>query len=437
MKKLSLVLCIVSLFFVAGCGGGSSNSSDDGGGSSKTTAEQLETAKTFLKSGDIASARSTYSAIIGSESAIMVSKAPDPDNSEARFGRALCDIMLLIEKAPFTAILAGFGQSQWLTSSVFGPSGYLALSLTDPHPVYPSLPFYNVKDCWHSEKMKGHSGLRCALSRVIAGYTAEQIAASLNELTGYVDPIIEDLLVAVDTASASFTIPKELYSGDADIPINHADMVQILAGMYMLKAGSDFANSWGFDIDLSTLVDENGNALITRADMVNQLNQQFALRSDNRITNARANMQQAVAYSKSSIQEVLNGSTGGVLNLSSENQIIYTDLQNLIASTNDSFGGAVQMDEFLPIVETNLDKFFNNPADGAAIASDPFVLQFGRIKAVEAYWQPMISTACDYNIHTAIKIFSATTRAVDRPYYQLFKVIIGHKFGAHQAGPGA
>lgn len=430
-KKAFAVIVLVSLVLLNSCGGGGSSSDDQ-----KIITEELQKATTYLEAGDIASARATYTSIIGDASAIRVVKdATDPRNAEARFGRAFCDIMLLIEKAPFTAILAGFGQSAWSTSTVFGPTGILYRSTTEANPDVTMLPFNNVKDCWYSSTYSHQ--YRCVLTRVTSGYTAENIAASLNELMTYVDSIIVDLSIAIDTTTAAYTVPKSLYTGDADIPVNHSDMTQILAGMYMLKAASDFANSWTFNIDLGGLVNSNGDSIITKTALVDQLNAQFGLRSDNRISNARTNMEYAVTYTKAALEEILGGASGGILNLSTENQGIYTDLLGLVSSVNSSFSGAVALDQILPLVEVNLDHFFNNPADGSAISSDPFVLSGSNIQAVEAYWQQMINSASDYTLGTGIKIFSDATRAISRPYYQLFNTIMGHYFGKWKAGTGA
>lgn len=58
--------------------------------------------------------------------------------------------------------------------------------------------------------------------------------------------------------------------------------------------------------------------------------------------------------------------------------------------------------------------------------------------AVEAFWQQMITSACNYNIGTkGLKAFSDATRLIKRPYYQPFSTIMGHTFGKYEAGRGA
>lgn len=423
-RFLTCTAVLVILIALVSCSGG-------GGGTPPTppppeASTTLSTAKTQLAAGDISGARASYETVI--------SDPATASNSEARFGRAFTDILLLIEKAPSDAILAGFGQPLWRLSNVFGASGYFAQSLV-PDSAYPTLlPFYNIKNCWKNRNSK--TDYRCIISRTTSGYTSSNLITSFGELTTNVDPIIADLIVAITDTAATFTVPKELYSGDANISVNHADMVQILAGMYLLKASSDLANSWTFNMDLSTLVDSSGNALVTSQQLVNLLNAQFGLRSDNRLASARTNIQSWAQYSKQALGEILAGSTGGVLNLSATNTPIYQDFYDMTNSVIESLEGNAVIADIQPDVTANLDSFFSNPPN--VMESDPFILQGTKIKAVEAYWQQMINSACSFDIGTRnVKIFSDAVRAIHRPYYQLFNAIMGHRFGKYTAGRGA
>jgi len=428
MKRAVVAVALLAMFV----------SCDSSRGGGEPVSDQLAAAKVSLAAGDVAGAKAAYTAIIDDGASAQVTKATDPTNAEARFGRAFCNIILLMESVPFDEMLAGFGQSPWKVDSVFGDSGYLKLSLTDPAPVLASLPFYTTKKECYAGK------IRCIPSHVVTGYTSKNLFASFGELTPYIDSIIQDLLVAIKTSSASYTIPKELYSGDADIPVNHADMVQILAGMYSFNAGIDFLNSWTFDMDLSTLVGPNGQGLIGKEDAVNILNEQFALRSDNLLVSARTNLQKWAEYSKQAMGEVLEGSTGGILNLSDENEELYQNFYDMMNSMVSSFSGSVAIVDIQPEVTANIDAFFNDPPDGSAIESDPFVLNdytpYGgskQIAVVEAYWNQMISKACNFTIGTKTKVLTEAARAIARPYYQLFNTIMGHSFGKFRAGRGA
>ena len=378
--------------------------------------QELSKATDELKQGNVTTALGSYDNIIKT----------DENNSTARFGKALCNLLLLIERAPSTAMLAGFGQGPWTVASVMGPTGYLTTTLTNPKADKSALPFYNTKDC----KPHGYWSPRCILSKVAAGYTEEKLAASFNELMPYIDEIVSDLLIAINDTAAKFTIPKELYAGDVDIQVNHADMVEILAGMYLTKASNDMANSWTFNWDLSSIIDAAGVAKITKAQAVAELNKQFGLRSDHRLDSAKTNLQQWASYTKQGLGEILSVSTGGVLNLSDSNKEIYTELADMVDGFIKSFDGGVAVPHIQPEIIADLNKFFSDPANGAEIEFKPFVYENKQIKAVEAYWQAMINTAINFKIGTKnVKVFEESVRSLQYPYYQLFNAIMGHSFG--------
>ncbi|MFH0799686.1 MAG: hypothetical protein V2A66_05850 [Pseudomonadota bacterium] len=172
---------------------------------------------------------------------------------------------------------------------------------------------------------------------------------------------------------------------------------------------------------------------MTSQQIVDELNQQFALRQDNRLASARINMQSWATYSKQALGEVLAGSSGGMENLSADNKQIYQELYDIASSVLASFGADTKIVDIQPDITANIDNFFKNPADGSKIQSDPFVLDGHRIEAVEAYWQQMLSSACDFRIGTHAKVFSSAVHAIQGPYYKLFNAIKGHRFGKWQA----
>ncbi|MFH0799687.1 MAG: hypothetical protein V2A66_05855 [Pseudomonadota bacterium] len=132
------ILCLaMSSIFNLSCekgGGGGSTSAET---TQTPVADQLAQASVTLANGDVAGARAAYDAIIGDGTAgkamkLKATEVPDLAKTGAHFGRALCDIILLIEKDPATAMLAGFGQAPWKASNVFGANGYFAQTLTSP-----------------------------------------------------------------------------------------------------------------------------------------------------------------------------------------------------------------------------------------------------------------------------------------------------------------
>ncbi len=424
----------------------------EGGESAGEAENTLEQAEIYLEQGSLSEARNIYTAIIenNQDAAAMQVKSDLPINTEAHFGRALCDMILLIERTPFTEMLASFGQPPWMHNTVFTEDGVLYQSIYNPPAAKENLPFNNIKGClneqfsWMSEWGRPFPLIsKCLLSRIDSHYTLHDMAAQMLDLMPYVDIIIVDLQAAVEDSAASFTIPMELYSGEADITLNHADMVQILAGLNFLKAGVDLFNSWSLGLDLSTLVDENGNGLMTKREVVEVLNSIFDLRDTNRIELADVNFLHGLIYEISALEEILAGSSGGILNLSAENKPIYQDLLAAMKSLYHSFTSTQPVSGILPMININLNNFFTSPPDASEIELDAFVYEphwegssSGRIKAVEAFWQQFInSVLVDYDLGEAgIKVFSADVRAISDPYTQLFKAIIGQRFGKFYLG---
>jgi len=194
------------------------------------------------------------------------------------------------------------------------------------------LPFGSMGECW------GNHSYKCIVSRTVNPYKTETFLNSLLELgEGNLRQIAEDLTYAYRNPAISFVIPRDLFNGDRDINLSHADITQLLSGVHAMLAGIDFANSYHFDIDLSSLVDAQGRALVTSATMVNLLNQQFALRAHNRLTEARRNLRSALMYSSFALQEVLNGANTGTLVMNATNAHIYNDLANGAAAALNSF----------------------------------------------------------------------------------------------------
>ncbi len=419
---------IYALFFcvfiaMSACGGGRSGGQNvpadpaalPSSSSSPTPVSiQLTSARNSLSAGEISQARDSYSQVISNSSSSSEEKA------QASFGRALSNILLLIEKDAFTEMLSGLGQPRWYLSSLLGSNGYLADSLVNRES-WSAFPFYNIQECVDS-----NSKPNCALSRTVSSYRSSSFLNSFEAWTNNLDPILSDLQIAVADSDISFTIPQALYFGNRDLTLNRSDMLQMVSTLYFIKTSGDIAHSYVFDIDLSSLVDRDGRARLSASEVVNLLNDQFSLRSDNKISEARNNLQQALAYSLQAIQEVRGGAGGGVLSVSSTNRIFYDELYNLTLSLQQSFDGPTNLVGTSPLILADLDNFFSNPADGAAIAIDPFVLEDGKIKGVEAYWQQMLNTVCDVNLSgSRFRLFSEGLRDINRPYFELFQNLNG------------
>lgn len=404
--------------------------------------EKLAAAMGDLSAGNIASARDAFSSVIddGNNDG-RAGKASEPDNSTARFGRALADLLMLIERAPFTAMLAGLGQPEWKLDSIFAEDGVLAQSLIINKPDLSRMPFRNIKECVRSKRKHHRYMSNCLVSRAVPGYHMVDLAQDYGDLMVYVSSIIDDLEVAISDGDASFLIPRELYSGDFDIRVGRIDMVQILAGMHLIKASAEFANSWQFDFDLGSYADRDGHLLLNKEQQLEILNSQgqFSLRADNQLAAAHDDLQSFFQYSIEAIGAILDMGEipNGILNRTNTNMAIYQDLYDMAVSANESFDGATTIAGILPSVDANLQLFFANPPDSSEIEMDPFILEHNRIQAVEGYWQQMINKGCNFEISRKhVKFFSEATRTIHRPYYELFSNIMGHHFGKYRAGRG-
>ena len=438
MKKfVSSIALTLALLSMMACGGGTSTDI----GNPITNQDELDaaliSAKSSLATGDVSNARDWYTHIINEVSEVNAAASQNKASveilnaDEARVGRALCNLLLLPEKTTSATILHNFGQIPWdVDATVFDDeTGFLARAWNrgnSRQADFSQLPFYNIGNCWDQRQdLLGYAtihGIPCLVSRVTAGYTVEDLAADLQTLSdGIIGDIITDLSIAVENAASSFTIPQALYTGNRDINLHHADITQLLAGMYAARASIDFANSYRFDIDLSTLVDEDGGDLITKNGLVNLLNRQFALRADHRLAQAENNLSLAFTYSVAARNEVIDGAENGILVMDGDNDVIFADLLAGAEAALDSLGGPTAISGIVPFIEADLENFFAAPFDGSDLEVEPFVVEDNHIRAVEAYWQEAINTALpDYNIGDSGDIFSAATRSISAPFTAVF-----------------
>ena len=426
IKKFVVAIGLVAILFVAvGCGGGG------GGLTEEEINQQISAAKSYLEKGDIENARKSYEDLLNSDST----------NVEARFGRALCNLLLLMQEKPVTDVLASFGQPSFTTDIVFGENGYLADTINNENNEDMSrFPFNNITSCWDKMRFSDFKNKsRCIFAKVNSSYPLKSLASSLAELSSYIDAIIEDVEEAVVAEDASFTIPKGLYYGTEDTTVKRSDMLLLLSSLHINKFAINLANSWTFDLDLSTLFDANGVGLMTRNDYVQLLNKQFGIRQDNQFVEARTNLQLWAKYMDKALQAILAGASGGIVNYVEEAKSFYEDLDAVVKSIDAGLAGSTAIAQLTPLVNLDLDAFFKNPADRNAITSDPFVLEvkWGResIKPVEAFWQEMIKSVCDYKIGTSgFKFLSDNTRAIGDLHDKLMSGLVRRKIGKYKMG---
>ncbi len=301
-------------------------------------------------------------------------------------------------------------------------NGRFTDTITEKRPSTDGLPFSSV--C---------SPGRCILSQVTAGYRSTDVIESINGLDGDFNSIVSHLEAAVGDAGAYFDIPKELVYSNADIHITRADMLLLLSTMYFGKAAVNAANSWTADIALDNIVDSNGTIIADKQYVVDQLNEFFRLKDDHELTQLETNLTNAVGYLKESLDEVLGGATGGLLESTGENKQVYFESYSLVADAFDAMSGPSMVSQLDPSVGMDLTYVFEGRIDGTDIPYDPFVLEYGKIKPVEAYFSELMSSACSYDLttHPHIEVFSQAVHEIRDLGYKLFPNIVANRIGGY------
>ena len=567
MKRCAFVVLvfIVSLAFSIGCGGGSGSDSD------LSTSELYNSAMESLKAGDINAANEYFDAAVVSNGGdgIVSTDAAKADLdltamiTQSYFGRAFTSLILLMESAPVTDILANMGQPQWLTSTIFGPTGYIgrmydfyggtaniemtgeveqtfdkpfvktwvsgyymgqkevinvsinerayermgmsmytgfdnpvsgtcSVSVGDVVPAdavctalnqygqetdfrLVQFAYYNSEGKEYISPETGATGTftieslptavgetltvtladvvvdrygksitlngtisdtrqdrepnfthddfpfadgcakkACAFSNVTAGYSTTNIIQSMEAMQPLLNSIILDLETAISDENASFDLPKELFYSDQDWHIARTDMQLLLAGMYAMSAGVNFANSWELDFPLDDIVDAQGNLVASKSVLVDRLNTFFRLRSDHQLNDARDNLVASFAHALDGLGTITMGATGGIVHPLAETRQMVQEMYSLVDEANRSLSGMVSLTTIYPWFMVDGSQFFSNPTDAADIPYDPFVLENGRIKAVELFFKEAMSNICTYDIDARpnVYIFSEAVRNI-------------------------
>ncbi|MFH1830025.1 MAG: hypothetical protein ABH871_04530 [Pseudomonadota bacterium] len=136
--RVLMIVALAGMLIISACkkgGGGEEGVGGEAGEAEITPAQQqYESAIEALKSGDIRGARDKFTQAIEEQSASTNPASAKVKSTtdltmilpQSHFGRALTNLILLIESAPITDLLAGFGQNPWSIDSIFGSSGYLS-----------------------------------------------------------------------------------------------------------------------------------------------------------------------------------------------------------------------------------------------------------------------------------------------------------------------
>lgn len=591
MRKYALVFVvfIAAVAFSIGCGGGAGP--DSTSDSDASVSEFYDSAMAALKVGDISGANEYFAAAVTSdngESAGTTNAAKaDLDLStiitQSYFGRAFTSLILLMESAPVTDILANLGQPQWLTSTIFGSTGYLGrmydfyggtaniemtgdltqtfdkpfvktridgyyegqselfrVTVNDRAFEYMSMRIYTgfddpisgtcsvsvgdvvsadavctalnqygnpedfrlirvyyqyskdkgyglpltgatgtftiealptavgelltvtltdvvVEDRGESAVLNGtisdtlqnyrpnisHDGFpfvngcgkkACAFSNVTAGYSAANVVQSLDALQPTLNDIIMDLEAALGDENATFDLPKELFYSDQDWHVSHTDMQLFLAGVYIMNAGVNFANSWELAFPLDDIVDAQGNLAVSKAVLVDRLNTFFRLRSDHQLANARDNLANAFAYALDGLGTIVMGATGGIIHPLAETKNMVSEMYSLVDEANRSLSGMVNVSVVYPSFAVDASHFFENPLDANEIPYDPFVLTGDKIEIVEMFFKEAMANVCTYDIDTTPKtyLFSRAVREIVAFEGKLFHNLLNRRIGGNR-----
>ncbi|MFA4875227.1 MAG: hypothetical protein WC956_10260 [bacterium] len=131
--KWIIIPAVSMAFFGAACGGGGTAGGEGGDASAAAAAgdplASYTSAMEALKAGKVREANDLFSAAIAGAQALGAGKADLDLNAilgKSHIGRAITGLLLIQESQAVTDILDGFGQSPWLLSSFFGPTGYLS-----------------------------------------------------------------------------------------------------------------------------------------------------------------------------------------------------------------------------------------------------------------------------------------------------------------------
>jgi hypothetical protein len=253
----------------------------------------------------------------------------------------------------------------------------------------------------------------CILGKVESGYRSSNFVQTAQQLISPLEEIIAEMSLVTSNANASFEIPRELFAGVHDMHVSHSDMLMMLGSLSLVKAGLRLMDSWNCDVTLSGLFDQDGHFIGDKQVLVDELNECFALSQNNHLADARNDFSEGLSYLKEGLDEVLAGSSSGMIVFNQDDQQLLAESKTMVASALSAMGGSTAISGLTPIVNVNLENLFNGSVDGSMIQSDPFVLQGGNIELVEAYFSQLMQNVCSYDLvgSPKVEVFSAAVRS--------------------------
>lgn len=245
-------------------------------------------------------------------------------------------------------------------------------------------------------------------SRTRDGLTSAELVA---EAIGFVPLFqeIKELLAQADRDNDfQFVVPKGLYFGNKDIPLNRIDLKGIRAGIDMALAGFYLADSWSFEIEVGSLYDEEGNKLYTLEEVAAQLNRFFELKSDNHLVEAQVEIAEGLQLVLDAHDLISEVTADGIVEDAPGTAAGYAELKDAVSIIQKSLSEQQIFPYVDPALTISLNSFFNNPPDASEIDIDPFVIEDGSIKPVEAFFAKLLEGTIDLDLtKTYRKAFTA------------------------------
>lgn len=405
---LSIGLVVSNLGGLGGCGGAGrgQEAAVPAGNADPLTSEAF----TALESGNISEAKTKY------DEALKIA----PTSAKASFGAALVRMILLSEGEPSKSSLSVLGQKELKVSALAGPDSFLAA-------------WNKFKKGETTEKPdKGNwfpfAGTYPNLLGRLLGNAADSLTGSrLQEILSEYVPLfveIENLLKKADQGDDfQFTIPKGLYFGEEDILVNRVDLKALRGGLVMAQFGLYLMNSWQFPITVGTLYDPDGNLLAGKQELVDQLNQFFTLKADHDLDAAEERFVTGIQLLLDAMDLIPQITVDGVLEQNPSAADGYAELRDMTATVQKSL---VERQAFVyvdPLLNVSLTAFFNNPPDASEVDFDPFVLENGRIRPVEAFFQEILKETIDLDFaKTYRRAFKTDLKGFARVVFDEFEV---------------
>lgn len=395
MQIKNMILAFIVAGSLAACGGGS-RAGGGGNNDQQNSVSFAEAAYDFLKSGDVVAAQTNYDAAL----------VADSTNTNAAFGAAFSRILQLPASTPSTNLLASFGQSPIQMSNLLGPTSYMAavnannttsddtINNTDPD-LADYFPFFGLLP---SEDEQNEKTDAVIFSQTTAGLTSADLIAQAMDYAPLWQEIADLLAQADQSNDFQFVLPKELYYGTQDVPLNRIDLKLLRSNFEFLLSDLYMANSWNFFFTLDGLYDSNGHLLISQQEIVDQLNQFFTLKADHQLDLAQEKFSSGLQMLLDAHDLVPSITVDGIVDNTTDTTAGYDELDAAASVIQQSLASQQSFAYVDPVVNINLNAFFNAPPDASEVDIDPYVLEDGQIRPVEGFFEEVLRGTIDLNL---------------------------------------